>query len=267
MDAIRRHHERERRAAARMRRRAPAAPADATRVARRGKRARRSSLTAAAVATGLDPLDPATGERLCTDIRNQGNADERCIAFAVAAAMETAICRERNTRSGVPEISVNDVFTRGGVQVGAIDTIQDAVRQGVVDAVCFPASATQRCAQPAPHTWFARVRALQAPPSQRIERMCRELENKHPLVAFIEVFANFRNFAGGGPFAAVGPSIGFHAVCIIGFEGDAAGQTGRWIAKNSMGATWGDGGFFTMTWRDPRLLPENTVFVVEDVHQ
>jgi hypothetical protein len=34
-----------------------------------------------------------------------------------------------------------------------------------------------------------------------------------------------------------------------------------------MGATWGDGGFFTMTWRDPRLLPENTVFVVEDVHQ
>ena len=268
-EAIRKANLAERRASGR--RAIPPVLPDATRVTPRRSRRRGPATagggTAVAAAQGFDPRDPITDVRLCTAIRDQPDGDERCIAYAVAAAMEAAVCRSMKTTSGAPELSVEDVFSSAGAQVGAIDTIQTAVVQGVVDATCFPEGAGGRCANQGPHTWFAKVTAVTGQESRRVQSMRTALETRGPLVALIQVFNNFSGFTGGAPYVPSGASADFHAVCIVGYEVDPNGSTGRWIAKNSMGAAWGDSGFFTIPWREPRVRPEDVVYVVEGVHQ
>jgi C1A family cysteine protease len=245
---------------------------DATRVRRRRARRRgpaagNGATAAATAAVTFDPRDPATGDRLCTPVRTQPASDPRCIAYAVAAAMETAMCRAQQSTTGATELSVQDVFASAGAQVGAIDTIQTAVIQGVVDATCFPEGATARCASPGPHTWFAKVTAVAGQESKRVQAMRTALETRGPLVSLIQVFSNFGTFTGAGPYVPTGPSANFHAVCIVGYEADAGGKSGRWIAKNSMGSAWGDQGFVRIPWREPRVRAEDVVYVVEGVHQ
>ena len=269
-EAIRKANLAERRAAGR--RRIPDVAADATRVTprrarRRGPPAADGGTTAAAAPASFDPRDPVSGERLCTAVRNQPNDDPRCIAYAVAAAMEAAVCRTRQTTTGAPELSVQDVFASQGAQVGAIDKIQSAVVKGVVDATCFPEGAAGRCGNPVPHTWFAKVTAVVGQESKRVQEMRKALETRGPLVTLIQVFSNFGGFTGTAPYVPGGASAAFHAVCIVGYEADADGKNGRWIAKNSMGSTWGDNGFFRIPWREPKVRPEDVVYVVERVRQ
>lgn len=205
--------------------------------------------------------------RLTTPVRQQAAGDQRCIAYAVAAAMETSICRDRGTATGVPEMSVDDLFDSGGREVGAIDGIKFAVENGgVVDAACCPPGG-QRCANPVPHIWKGRLRVIGGKQNKRVELIRTELRTSGPLVTMIQVFSNFASFTGAGIYQANTTKAGFHAVCIIGDEVDPGGASGSWIVKNSMGTGWGDGGFGRIRWHDPDVLPEKLVVVVENVHQ
>ncbi len=206
--------------------------------------------------------------RLTTPVQKQPQGDERCIAYAVAGAMETSICRDRQTVSGVPEMSVNDIFIEGGEEIGAIDGIITAVGNGgVVDTGCFSSSATSRCANPAPHLWKGGIRAIGGPKNKRVDLMRTELRTNGPLVALIQIYSNFVGFTGSGIYEPTKKKAGFHAVCVIGDEIENNGVPGHWIIKNSMGPDWGDAGFGRIRWNDPRVSLENVVFVVEKVHQ
>ena len=206
--------------------------------------------------------------RLTTPVREQPLGDERCIAYAVAAGMETSICRDRRTVVGVPEISVDDLFIEGGEEIGAIDGIKEAVEDGgVVDATCFPAAAAKRCANPAPHLWKCGIRAIGGPKNKRVELMRTQLRTNGPIVALIKIFSNFVDFTGTGIYIPDGKKPSFHAVCVIGDEVEANGVPGHWIIKNSMGEDWGDAGFCRIQWHDPLVSLESVVFVVEKVHQ
>ena len=265
-EALKKANLAERRAASR--KRLPGVEPDATRVTPRGRRRDGSSAATGGLATtAAAGFDSVAVVNLSTPVRTQPDGDDRCIAYAVAAGMEAAICRTNQTSVGAPEISVQDVFASQGAQVGAIDTIQVAVVKGVVDATCFPEGAAGRCTNPGPHTFFAKVTAIGGPQNKRVQAMRTALETRGPLVTLVEIFSNFTNFAGGTPYNATGPSAGFHAMCILGFEVDADGSSGRWIAKNSMGTGWGDNGFVRIPWREPRVRPEDVVYVVENVHQ
>jgi hypothetical protein len=193
--------------------------------------------------------------RLVTPVRTQAPGDVRCVAFAVAAAIETSVCRNLGQVAGAPEIDVDELFELGGSVAGAIDGLQDAVVDGVPD-LAIP-----------PGLWKARIRAVGGPRKQRVDLMRRELRDNGPLVALIEVFSNFPTFTGAGVYAGVKPSVGFHALCIVGDEVDAGGATGRWIAKNSMGTAWGDAGFGRFAWNDKLVRLEDVVFVVDEVRQ
>lgn len=206
--------------------------------------------------------------RLTTPVREQPLGDERCIAYAVAAAMETSICRDRNTVDGIPEISVNDVFIEGKSQIGAIKGIQTAVAKGgVVSVDCFSATAKKRCADPAPHLWKCRIRVVDGPRKKRIEMMRTELRTNGPLVAMMQICSDFVDFTGSGIYTPNGEDPSFHAVCVIGDELEHAGVPAHWIIKNSMGADWGDAGFGRIQWDDPLVLLEDVVYVVEQVRQ
>lgn len=206
--------------------------------------------------------------RLVTPVRTQPDGDERCIAYAVAAAMEAFVCRELGTVEGAPEISVDDLFRAGGQEIGAIDGIAKAIENGgVVDAGCFPPTAHGRCANPVPHLWRGRIRAVGGPRKTRVGLMRQQLREAGPLVALLQVFSNFVAFRGTGIYEAVPPKAGFHALCIVGDGVAADGSSGHWIAKNSMGPAWGDDGFVKIAWNDVDIRLEDVVFVVEDVHQ
>jgi hypothetical protein len=241
------------------------APADATRVQPK-KKAKRSG-RATAPDTGFDPCMTGTTTRLCTPIRNQQNTD-LCIAFAVAAAMETAVCRTRDTTNGIPEINVDHVFRKNGAQVGSVSTIQGAVKTGVFDVVCLPLGSTQPCVDTGAHMWKCDLLPVQALEKDRVRVMKETLRNTGPLVSLIQVFDGFADGMGVDPYGPTSePSAGFHAVCIVGYEVDPGGATGRWIAKNSMGAGWGSSGFFRIPWRHARVKPESVVFVASNVRQ
>ena len=193
--------------------------------------------------------------RLTTLVRTQAPGDKRCVAFAVAAAIETSVCRNLGKVAGAPEIDVDELFRLGGSVPGVIDGIQEAVVDGVPDETVPPG------------IWKARLRLVSGPRKQRVDLMRRELRDHGPLVALMEVFSNFPGFNGAGVYRGIRPSIGFHAVCIIGDEVDPGGGTGRWIAKNSMGTAWGDGGFGRFDWNDKMVNMEDVVFVVDEVRQ
>ncbi|MGQ0650363.1 MAG: C1 family peptidase, partial [Gemmatimonadaceae bacterium] len=216
--------------------------------------------------TGFDPLEPGTTTRLCTPVRNQ-NTSDLCIAFAVAAAMEAAVGRHRQTTNKAPEINVDHVFRKNGAQVGSVQTIQGAVASGVFDVDCLPFGATQPCTDVAAHTWKCDLRPLQAPKKERVALLKQQLRDVGPLVALIQVFSNFASYDKVEPYVPKKPSAGFHAVCIVGYEVDAGGTTGRWIVKNSLGPGWGDQGFFRLPWGQELVKPEDVVFVAADVHQ
>ena len=199
-----------------------------------------------------------------TPVRTQPPGDQRCISYAVAAAIEAAACWASGTSLGAPELSVDDVFEQGGSQVGAIDGIAKAAPKGFVTTACRPVGAASRCPDPAPYLWRQRIRIIKG--SDRVAAMRQELA-ACPIVLLMEVFENFVTFTGAEAYVPMGQSLGFHAVCIIDFEADENASTGRWLAKNSMGPAWGDAGFFRLRWRDKILKPEKLVFAIEGLHQ
>lgn len=72
------------------------------------------------------------------------------------------------------------------------------------------------------------------------------LVNRQPIAISFSVFPSFEHPSSNGvvpiPDTSVEPCLGAHAVLIVGYD-DA---TQHWIARNSWGAAWGDGGYCYM---------------------
>lgn len=258
------NHKRER---VRARKPSLVAAADATTVASstRARRGFAPADTGAPPDVGFDPLIPGSTIRLTTVPRDQMSSD-RCIAFAVAAAMETAICRARNTNAGVPEISVEHILSKCKGQTGSVLRAQTAVGEGVLDSTCFPDATKVPCAKPAEHTWKCDLRAVKGQKKKRVSLMKQQLRDVGPLISLIQVYSDFLKYNSTAPYVGKLPSAGFHAVCIVGFESDPGGG-GRWIARNSMGPAWNGTGFLTIPFDDPQVKSEDAVFVAADVRQ
>lgn len=76
---------------------------------------------------------------------------------------------------------------------------------------------------------------------ERIERMLEALRSNHPIVFGTNIDKAFKDVADETPWSRTGPSIGGHAMVVVGY------LTGLgFIVKNSWGANWGSKGFCIM---------------------
>jgi hypothetical protein len=236
---------------------------DATRVARKKRKAAVKAVAAPASAGTFDPRDPVSGDRLSSPVRTQPNEDRRCVAYALAAAMETWLCRANQSTANAPELSVTHTFAQGGNQE-LLGPTAKGVKKGVKEDACFEAGSG--CADPLTKTWKGFASRVDAGDSDRPAVMRQLLRDGRVLAISVPLFTNFADFAGSGAYVATGSVIGAHALCIVGFDQPPGGQ-GVWIVKNSFGETWGDGGYGRIRWNDPDVEPERVVFMVERVER
>jgi cathepsin B len=63
-----------------------------------------------------------------------------------------------------------------------------------------------------------------------------------PVIATFDLYSDFLEYKGGVYVQQSGDYMGRHSVLLIGFVRE--GQNQYWIAKNSFGPQWGEGGYF-----------------------
>ena len=208
----------------------------------------------------FDPRDPA-GERLATPVRLQPHDDDRCVAYAVAAAMEGWWCRSLNSSAGVPHLSIDELDPG----TASLTDAAAHAEHGVLDEVCRPPGQSS-CADAAAHRWAIRWHQIRDKEERMPGLMCRALLEEGPLAISVRMFADFDGFQdpdGTHVYSPTGAALDdAHALCVVGFD---SANGGAWIVKNSRAATWGHKGYGKINWNDARLRPELVVVVVERV--
>ncbi len=174
-------------------------------------------------------------------------------AFASTAALESAFLRA--LRGGkLPDFDLAEqqllsCLDDYGLSQGCAggwpeDALWLAESEGLLEEGRLPYAATERLACPdsaARRFRFAPAGLVCAAADPlAIKRALRE---QGPLITTMAVHEGFFAYA-GGVYRASGPLVGYHAVAIIGYD-DAQSC---FIAKNSWGESWGEGGFFRIAY-------------------
>ncbi|MDO9454526.1 C1 family peptidase [Nocardioides sp.] len=180
-------------------------------------------------------------------IRNQG-ACGSCVSFGTIATMEGTArfgARDPNLAIDLSEAQLFYCHAKADGRTCSTgwwpDRALDAVRdKGVVDEACFPYTAGDQecrtCADADERT--SKITAWKHLGS--IEEMKDWLATAGPAVGCFKVYDDFFAYKTGVYRHQTGAAAGGHCVCIIGYDDNQR----AWIAKNSWGTTWGDGGFF-----------------------
>ncbi|WP_083467988.1 C1 family peptidase [Methylobacterium tarhaniae] len=177
-----------------------------------------------------------------TEIKYQG-ACGSCVAFAVCAMLESRVRILRNDPNLEIDLSEAHLFSCGCTN--CCDTgwhnqkaLKFAKKKGIGLEKDFPYKpGNQPCPKP-PLSHFLKVKSYSAIKSNETRR--RIIATKGPVVASMQIYDDFRNYAGGIYSHVTGSLIGHHAVCIVGYDHDDK----YWIVKNSWNTSWGDNGFF-----------------------
>jgi C1A family cysteine protease len=181
----------------------------------------------------------ATNGNFVTPIRDQQTCGS-CVAFATCAVLESRILIASSSPGTDLDLSEAHLFfcgTTNACEVGWIydKALKSAQKNGVGLEADFPyVPHNQACRNIPP---VVKVAAFQTAASS-IQRK-RALQ-KGPVVAGLQVYADFMAYRSGVYQHVTGDFAGWHAVAVVGY--DDAEQC--WIAKNSWGTGWGEKGFF-----------------------
>jgi C1A family cysteine protease len=177
------------------------------------------------------------GDRRVTNIRNQGPCMS-CVSFAVVAAMEAAACIAKGAYEDI-DLSEADLFFGCGSTCQAGMLIQDALARaqtfGVGWEKDFPYTPSNVAHRNVPAAYRIQGWHFLMSQSQRKQAICED----GPIVAQMQVFEDLRVYKAGVYEHVDGQFLGFHAVCIVGYDDGA----GCWIVKNSWGERWGEQGY------------------------
>lgn len=200
-----------------------------------------------------------------TPVKNQNPAGS-CWSFSATAQLESwyrITTNDPDTMIDLSEqflISCDDNATaNGGYFTGyALDFILEV--GGVPSESCFPYTANDAPCSDACEDWQSE--ALTFPGWGFVTGSVPNIENIkqavyiHPLSVSMQVYSDFYNYSSGVYRRVSTTKEGGHAVMIVGWD-----DTERaWIVKNSWGPSWGENGYFKITWDDMEF-GYNGVFV------
>ena len=185
-------------------------------------------------------------------VRNQGKCGS-CVAFATAGSYEGTVA----VAAGTPRLDVNvseqDLFAAiGSCASGSWPSsgMSEVTDRGVPDEACSPyksgrmgkdGEATDACQDRSARLLQATTDSSYYSPAE-----IKQALMTGPLQTTMSVYEDFMFYAGGVYKHVTGPQMGGHAITMVGFDDDAR----FWIAKNSWGATWGEAGYFRISYDD-----------------
>jgi C1A family cysteine protease len=209
---------------------------------------------AAAAAQGISGIGtPASfdlrnvnGSNYSTPVEDQGGCGS-CVAFGVVATLEGVTRYTRGTPNLPVDFSEAHLFYCYGKAAGAScgsgwlpePALDAAKNSGIAFADYFPYTAgDQACAVNA--DWpnhRVKVTDWQSTTSN-VALMKYDISTYGSITACFFVYQDFASYGGGVYKHVSGALAGGHCVCLVGYDD----SQGCWIAKNSWGTGWGEGG-------------------------
>lgn len=193
------------------------------------------------------------GSNWVTSVKYQGTCGT-CTCFAVAAAMETAICIHAGkppaaTDGGeYPSLSEAQMFYCGAAAQDRnclngwylSSALSYAATTGVAPASYFPYTSGDQACGIKPGWQQAVSKISGSTKLTNTDDAKQWIATKGPIVAMMLIYQDFIGYQSGVYTHATGDKMGAHAVCVIGY--DDAQQA--WLCKNSWSTAWGEAGFF-----------------------
>ncbi len=180
-----------------------------------------------------------------------------CVAFAVLSTLEARLGIACNAPQEPFDLSRQFLFSCGGGSCRQGLRLSAAVdfltRSGVPDTACMPYREEDApCAEACEDVSSRLVEGIVAerPTSGIIDvDAIKQALLRGPVVSNMILYEDLAHYGGGVYRHVAGDQLGAHAVVLVGWsDADAA-----WIARNSWGDGWGEGGYFKVAWDDASL--------------
>ena len=187
-----------------------------------------------------------------TPVRDQGNCGS-CWAFATTGALESYTLiknNQPNTDIDLAEQILVSCSHVGSCSGGYIDRASDFIRDtGLPEESCYPYTATNGNCRKACNDWRLNTDRIDswfyvATTSPTVDAIKNAIYTSGPLVTTMDVYTDFFSYKSGIYSYTSGSYEGGHAILIIGYDDTYQ----YFIAKNSWGIGWGEGGFFNIAY-------------------
>lgn len=203
-------------------------------------------------------------------VMNQGNCGS-CVAFASIATLEAQYSIATNMPGSRPSFSPQMLFACGG---GSCDNgwmpnsaASFLKNTGVADEACMPytsgstkhdASCSDRCSDSSART--LKISDFKKPSGGIFGGGKGSFESvksallKGPLVTTLTVYEDFITYSSGVYLHKNGPSLGGHAVSLVGYDDNKQ----AWLIRNSWGEEFGENGFAWISYADKSGIASQT---------